>query len=363
MEAHGSDSSRRARALRASDADRERAVAALRDHFGAGRLSDDELAQRIADAYASKTVAELDELMLDLPSHQSALPAASAQREAPVRRTRTKAGQALAMSVRIHATIYVVVNVMLIAIWAATGGGYFWPIWPLMGWGIGLGCHAAPVLAGVGTRRARPELAGASTIDEVESRVRSERRNLRPASAPDGTVTMLFSDIEGSTELNARVGDERWLELLRLHHVIVRRAVHEHGGFEVKVQGDGFMIAFPSARRAAQCALAIQRAIGAELGDHADGPIRVRIGLHAGDVLREDDDFYGRNVALAARIAEHARAGEVLASAVAKQLAESGGDISFEDERVLQLKGLGEQTIYSVVASGPQDGRIRATRA
>jgi class 3 adenylate cyclase len=252
--------------------------------------------------------------------------------------------------VRIHTTIYVVVNVMLIAIWAASGGGYFWPIWPILGWGIGVGAHAAPLLAGVGTRPVRHELARPSTIDEVEARVRSERRSLRPASAPDGTVTILFSDIQASTELNARLGDVRWLELLRAHHAIVRREVREHGGFEVKVQGDGFMVAFPSARRAAQCALAIQRAIQAELGEHPDGPIRVRIGMHTGDAMREDDDFYGRNIALAARIAEHARAGEVLASAVVKQLAESGGDISFEDERVVQLKGLGEQAVYTVVA-------------
>jgi class 3 adenylate cyclase len=352
VEARGSDSPRGRRALRASDADRERTVAALRDHFGAGRLSDDELAERVALAYDSKTLAELDGLMLDLPSPESALPAASSPRRAPVQRTRTKTGRALATSVRIHATIYVVVNVMLIGIWAASGGGYFWPIWPMLGWGIGLGAHAAPLLAGVGTRRVPHELARPSTIAEVEARARSERRSLRPASAPDGTVTILFSDIEASTELNARLGDVRWLGLLRAHHAIVRREVREQGGFEVKTQGDGFMIALPSARRAAQCALAIQRAIRAELGDHPDGPIRIRIGMHTGDAVREDDDFYGRNVSLAARLAEHARAGEVLASAVVKQLAESGGDISFEGERVVQLRGLGEQVVYTVV-----DGR------
>ena len=338
--------------MRASDADRERTVEALRDHFGAGRLSDDELADRIADAYGSKTLAELDGLTLDLPSPESALPAISPPSRAPAPRTRSPAGRVLATSVRIHATIYVVVNVMLIAIWAASGGGYFWPIWPLLGWGIGLGGHAAPLLAGVGTRPARHELARPSTIGEVEARVRSERRSLRPASAPDGTVTIIFSDIEASTELNARLGDVRWLELLRAHHAIVRREVREYGGFEVKVQGDGFMIALPSARRAAQCALAIQLAIQAELGDHPDGPIRIRIGMHTGEAMREDDDFYGRNVSLAARIAEHAQAGEVLASAVVKQLADSGGDITFVDERPVQLKGLGEQVVYTVLASG-----------
>lgn len=350
MEARGSHSPGGRRELRASDADRERTVSALRDHYGAGRLSDDEFAERTADAYDAKTLSELDGLLLDLPSSESALPATSPPGGPPAQRTRTSGGRVLATSVRIHTTIYVVVNVILIAIWAASGGGYFWPIWPILGWGIGVGVHAAPLLAGVGTRPVRRELPRPSTIDEVEAHVRAERRSLSPASAPDGTVTILFSDIQASTELNARLGDARWLEVLRAHHAIVRREVHEHGGFEVKVQGDGFMVAFPSARRAAQCALAIQRAIQAQLGDHPDGPIRVRIGMHTGDAIREDDDFYGRNIALAARIAEQAQAGEVLASAVVKQLAESGGDISFVDERVVQLKGLGEHAVYTVVA-------------
>jgi class 3 adenylate cyclase len=321
--------------LRAADADRERVVAALRDHFGAGRLSDGELDDRIASAYRAKTLSELDALTIDLPPPAKAVEAQPAAR-LPARPAPARGG-GLAASVRIHATIYAVVNLMLIAIWAASGGGYFWPIWPLLGWGIGLGCHAAPLMAGGGTRRLPPpELP---------------RLDLGPAAAPDGTVTILFSDIVGSTDLNARLGDVRWVELLRRHHAIVRREVRRHDGFEVKAQGDGFMIALPSARRAAHCALAIQRAIQAELGDHPEGPVRVRIGMHSGEAMRDDDDdFYGRNVSLAARIAQHAGADEVLASAVVKQLAESAGDIAFTDERVVGLKGLGDQVVYTVVA-------------
>ncbi|MDX6639690.1 MAG: hypothetical protein QOF12_701, partial [Solirubrobacteraceae bacterium] len=180
MADRGVHSPRGDRALRASDADREGTVAALRDHFGAGRLSDDELAERIAGAYEAMTLAELDALTLDLPSPESALPATSTPRRAPAQRERTKTGNALATSVRIHTTIYVLVNVMLIAIWAASGGGYFWPIWPILGWGVGLGGHAAPLLAGVGTRRVPSEMSRPSTIDEVEARARSERPSLRP---------------------------------------------------------------------------------------------------------------------------------------------------------------------------------------
>lgn len=179
--------------------------------------------------------------------------------------------------------------------------------------------------------------------------VGSERPSLRPAAAPDGTVTVLFSDIEGSTELNERLGDVRWLELLRAHNAIVREEVHRHGGFEVKSQGDGFMIAFASARRGVQCAQAIQSAIEARLDDHPDGPIRLRIGLHTGDAIRDEADFYGKNIVFAARIADEARGGEILASAVVKQLTESAGDLRFENERELELHGLaGTHRVFSV---------------
>src|SRR5207302_7910730 len=97
---------------------------------------------------------------------------------------------------------------------------------------------AAPALDR--TRRLRPEREAATSVDEVASTVASERPSLRPAAAPDGTVTILFSDIEGSTALNERLGDVRWLELLRVHNRLVRDQVQASGGFEVKSQGDGF---------------------------------------------------------------------------------------------------------------------------
>jgi class 3 adenylate cyclase len=262
----------------------------------------------------------------------------------------------LRQSFKIHLTLYLLVNVLLIGIWAASGGGYFWPVWPILGWGIGVAAHGAPVIAGAGSRRPRhsearsPQSHGARTsVDDVASTVGLERPSLRPAAAPDGTVTMLFSDIEASTALNERLGDVRWLELLRAHNAVVREQVLEHGGFEVKAQGDGFMIAFPSARRAVQCARAIQRAIRSQLDQHPDGPIKLRIGLHTGEAIREEADFYGKNVVLAARIADEARGGEVLASSVVKQLTESAGDVRFEDERELELQGLaGRHVVYRV---------------
>ena len=322
--------------LRASDSDREHVAAQLRQHYGDGRVSEDELSERVEAAYAARTLSELDHLTADLPSTRSAAP--------PQRRR-----SGLETSVRIHGTIFLVVNLMLIAIWAASGGGYFWPIWPILGWGIGLGCHAAPLLARRGDR-GRQRLPERSGVDEVASRVASEQPSLRAAAAPDGTVTILFSDIEGSTALNERLGDVRWLELLQEHNRIVREQVQSYGGFEVKSQGDGFMIAFPSARRAIECAHAIQRAVADRLSDNPEGPIRVRIGLHTGEAIRHESDFYGKNVVIAARLADHARGGEILASSVVKQLTESAGDFRFEEERAVELAGLaGTHAVYKVV--------------
>ena len=265
----------------------------------------------------------------------------------------------LPQSFKIHLTVYLLVNVFLIGVWAASGGGYFWPIWPVLGWGLALALHGAPVIAGVISGSAEPAAGIESTgerapeeptsVDEMASTVRSDRPSLRPAAAPDGTVTVLFSDIEASTALNERLGDVRWLELLREHHAIIRDQVQQHGGFEVKAQGDGFMIAFPSARRGVECARAIRRAIDSRLGDHPDGPIRVRIGLHTGEAIKEDADFYGQNIVFAARIADEARGGEILASWVVKHLTESAGDLQFENERELELDGLtGTHRVYSV---------------
>jgi class 3 adenylate cyclase len=332
--------------LRASDDDRERVAALLRDHFSAGRLSDEELSHRIGRTYSAKTVRELDALTSDLPAAAKATSPVVRRGKVPQRTTR--AGHALRASVKIHTTIFVLVNVMLIAIWALTGGGYFWPVWSILGWGVGLGAHAAPLIAGVGKRPVRPEELESASISEVAESVQDERPSLASAAAPDGTVTILFTDIVGSTELNDRLGDLRWLELLRVHHELVRAQITRHDGFEVKVQGDSFMIAFPSARRAAHCAREIQTAIEARLGTDPEAPVRVRAGLHTGEAVREEDDFYGRNVVLAARITGEAQAGEILASSVVKELIDSGGDISFGEPREVELKGLGTYRVYPI---------------
>ncbi len=160
------------------------------------------------------------------------------------------------------------------------------------------------------------ELARASAR-RVAASVQAERADVSVHAAPDGTVTIMFSDIEDSTELTERLGDKAWQELLREHNALIREQLKEHGGYEVKTLGDGFMVAFQSARKGIECAVAIQRAFAAR--DTANGErVKVRIGLHAGDAIREGDDFYGKNVILASRVAGQAKGGEIIVFACRK---------------------------------------------
>ena len=192
-----------------------------------------------------------------------------------------------------------------------------------------------------------------ASIDTMISAVESERPDVRSFAAPDGTVTILFSDIENSTLMTERLGDERWIEVLRAHNAVFREHLRTHDGHEVKSQGDGFMLVFPQPRRAIECAIAIQRELAER--EIADGErIRVRMGLHAGEAIREEGDFFGRSVILAARIAAQAGGGEILVSDSLRELVEdsSGGgngaagrgdggvELRFDDGRELELKGL-----------------------
>jgi class 3 adenylate cyclase len=189
-----------------------------------------------------------------------------------------------------------------------------------------------------------------NSIEAVAGLAASEPMDMKPIAAPDGTVTILFTDIEGSAAITERLGDQRWIEVLRVHNEIVRDQVKANGGSEVRSLGDGFMIVFGSARRALHCAIGIQRAFARYSELHPEEPIRVRIGCHTGEAIREADDFFGRNVVLAARIAEQAKGAEILVSSLVKELTDSGGDVSFGDAREAELNGLtGTRTFYPVV--------------
>ncbi len=114
--------------------------------------------------------------------------------------------------------------------------------------------------------------------------------------------------------------------------------------------GDGFMVAFASARRGLQCAIAIQGAFASHNQQHPDELIQVRIGLHTGEVIKEADDFFGKHVILAARIAAQAQGGQILVSSLLKELTESATGIAFGEGREVELKGLsGKHRIFEIV--------------
>lgn len=190
-------------------------------------------------------------------------------------------------------------------------------------------------------------------MDQIAADVERTRPDLAPAAAPNGTVTVLFTDIEASTQLTERLGDTRWIEVLREHNRIIREQLAAHGGFEVKSQGDGFMLAFPSAREALRCAVAIQGVFAER--DGTDEKLRVRIGLHTGEPIREADDFYGAAVNLAARIAGEAHGAEILVSSLVRELVESSREFAFAESKDVELKGLsGTHRVSAVQWSSPR---------
>ena len=194
-----------------------------------------------------------------------------------------------------------------------------------------------------------------TSIDVVASAVKGEALDLGGHTSPDGAITLVFSDIEGSTELIEKLGERPWFDLVRDHNAIVRGVVGAHDGTVVKSQGDGFMLAFASAHAALRCAIEVERAFEEHPTDNTHA-LRIRIGAHTGFVIADSDDFYGRNVVLAARIADQACGGEILVSEAAKQYTESDPSFRFEHRGEMRLKGLvGEHNVYGLLWNVSED--------
>jgi class 3 adenylate cyclase len=164
-----------------------------------------------------------------------------------------------------------------------------------------------------------------------------EGQETDPAAAPSGLVTILFTDMEGSTALTQRLGDAGAQELLRTHNTIVREALKAQDGAEIKHTGDGIMASFATASKALACATAIQTAL-AERNETAEEPINVRIGLNAGEPVAEDEDLFGTAVQLAARVCARAQPGTILASNVVRELS-AGKPFLFSDQGDVVLRG------------------------
>jgi len=167
------------------------------------------------------------------------------------------------------------------------------------------------------------------------------------AVGSSGTAVILFADIADSTGLTERVGDAAFREKARDLDASLRSVIREHAGtpIEGKLLGDGVLAVFTSARQAIEAALSCGRA-----GDEAGLPLH--LGLHAGDVIREDNNVYGGAVNIASRISGVAAPGELLVSDIVRGLARTSAGVAFEDRGEQPLKGVGEPVRVWAVREG-----------
>ena len=192
------------------------------------------------------------------------------------------------------------------------------------------------------------ELPGADHVpwfdpEPTVTEIREFLTGRREAGSPDRALaTVLFTDLVGSTEQAAALGDRRWRDILEQHHAAVRRELGRYDGRELDTAGDGFFATFDGPARAIRCARAIVEAVR-PLG------LDVRAGLHTGEVELLDGKVAGIAVSIGARVAARADAGEVLVSGTVRDLV-AGSGLAFEDRGVAQLKGVpGEWRLFSVV--------------
>ncbi|ORB74294.1 adenylate/guanylate cyclase domain-containing protein [Mycobacterium scrofulaceum] len=194
-----------------------------------------------------------------------------------------------------------------------------------------------------------------SSIEDLADWAEVERPDLARVT-PDGRVVILFSDIEESTALNERIGDRAWVKLIAAHDKLVSDLVQRWSGHVVKSQGDGFMIAFARADQAVRCGIDLQHALLKDAKRKRNNEIRVRIGIHMGRSVRRGDDLFGRNVAMAARVAAQAVGGEILVSQPVRDALSDDDDIGFDDGRDVELKGFsGSYRLFAVEAPADPD--------
>lgn len=164
-----------------------------------------------------------------------------------------------------------------------------------------------------------------------------------------GIRTILFTDIVGSTSLTQRIGDEAAMELLHVHDSIVRDALEDLGGREIKHLGDGIMASFVSAAAAVKCATRVQREIARHGRENEDRSIKVRVGVAAGEPVEHHNDLFGCTVQLAARLCSHAQPHQILVSNVVAELCE-GKILPFRELGEVPLKGFDHPVRIHAVA-------------
>ena len=169
---------------------------------------------------------------------------------------------------------------------------------------------------------------------------------------PTGTLTLFFSDMEGSTRLARALGD-RWPDLLARHREVLREVVESEGGTVVDCQGDSMFAVFVSASAGVRAASEAQRRMAAERWPEGVA-VRVRIGVHTGEPVAAADDFFGRAVNYAARVAAAAGPGEILVSSLVHDIVSPGASLTFARPREVEMKGVsGTPLVYPVEWNRP----------
>ncbi len=191
---------------------------------------------------------------------------------------------------------------------------------------------------GIGAPAPRPD-PPRPLVDPVPDEVRESRRRAgdrRSPDLPEGTLTIMFTDIVDSTEMTARLGDLRAVEMVRAHDALVRRALRDQEGREVKHTGDGIMASFTDTGRAVQCARAVQQAFEAfNLGSR--DKLRVKIGIDVGEPVVDAQDLFGGTVQMAARLCQGADPNQILVSAEVFSLVRN--DFTLVEHPARSLKG------------------------
>ena len=166
---------------------------------------------------------------------------------------------------------------------------------------------------------------------------------------PGGTLTIMFTDLEKSTNMVTELGEREAYRVMSLHNSILREQLTAFRGHEAKRVGDGFLVLFASARDALNCAVGIQRNLE-KSPPGAFGPIRVRIGIHVGEVLWDENDIFGSAVNFSARVMSQADGTEILISALLREMIAISGEFTFGEPRVVPLKGFkGEHALTPVI--------------
>ena len=374
--------------VRVSDADRQGVVDRLSTAVGDGLLTLDEFADHAGKAYAAVTRADLDGVVRELRLPVVAPTAAPAPAPSPAsgepskrrwvvaimggedRRGRWRAGRqigAVAIMGGVDLDLRDALledDVVEITAWAVMGG-----VTVIVPEGIPVECSGFMLMGGRSNRiKDVPPLPGAPVVRvkgfgmwggiDVRSKPRKAPDAAPPAPVPAaaippadpdtppgfvpqaGLVTIVCTDLVGSTRMSDQLGDQHWRTVLGQHNAIIREQLVRHDGHEVKTSGDGFLCTFTSSRRAVAFATDVQDALRDWRAAHPETPLELRIGVHAGEVERDGHDVVGRNVALACRLCDAAAPGEVLVSGVVADLADSSSDLAFGDARTLSLAGL-----------------------